>query len=247
MYEEAIVTSFSAEGYKEYGKRLLDTYAGNSPFPLIVFTGGMDELPHEGVIHRRQEEIPELVDFLARWAGNDMVAGKKPNEKWKPKDYAKGYNYRYDAWKFCKMVFVMQYAAQFGRIDRMLWLDGDCEIRQRLPDNLFDRFLPFGKDYSYLGREPKYSETGFVMFRTAECQPILRRWADYYNKDEFLAMQEWHSAWLFDRAREQFPAIRGHDLTPGKTGHVIHQCPVGTFIDHKKGKRKTMRRSPEAR
>jgi hypothetical protein len=107
--------------------------------------------------------------------------------------------------------------------------------------------LPSGEAYAYLGRPGKYTETGFLFFDVERAKPILNTWANYYRKDTFLHEQEYHSAWLFDRAREQHRDILGYNLTPNGRGHAIHQCWVGLYFDHLKGKRKLRGRSPEAR
>lgn len=253
LREEIIVTAFSKKGYREYGSRMLNSYINSkSPFPLFVYTSGMDGLQEEcpfttDVYQRKQEDIAELQAFLARWEGYGDVSGRQVNSKWKPKDVVRGYNYRFDAYKFCRMVYVMWHAARTLGAQRMIWLDGDSVIRRKLPDDMFDRFLPPTAHISYLGRPAKYSETGFVAFRLPGAMPLLDVWADYYTTDMFLLHSEWHSAWLFDRAREACPQIQCHNLTPNGSGHVIHQCEVGKYIDHLKGDRKYRGVSPEAK
>jgi hypothetical protein len=241
-----IVTGFSAAGYKEYGKRLLDSY--DAPFPLIVFTDGVEQL--EGVEQRDQSDIPGLPEFLARWKTSKAANGREPNEFWKEREYRLGYSFKWDAWKFCKMVFTMWAAAHMlhkrGET-KMIWLDGDSVIRRTLPDDLFERAVPADCSFAYLGREPKHSETGFLAFRLPECLPILDSWVAFYAEDTFVDQQETHSAYLFDRAREMHTDIKGHNLTPSGSGHVIHQCWVGQYIDHLKGSRKTRGRSQEAK
>lgn len=249
MHEEIIVTAFSAKGYKEYGARLIESYIkSGSSFPMIVYTSEMDSLPHHpNIIHKKQEDICDLRDFLFRWRDSKQIAGCKPGPEWKPKYIQQGYNYRFDAHKFCRMVYVMWHAASMLGAHRMIWLDGDSVIRQKLPDDFFDRFLPPTAHISYLGRPAKYSETGFVAFRFPGAMPVLDEWAAMYTEDRFLDHKEWHSAYLFDRSREAKPEVRCHNLTPNGDGHVIHQCDVGKYIDHLKGSRKKRGVSPEAK
>lgn len=252
MHEEIIVTAFSAKGYAEYGRRLLDSYVDSkSPFPLFVYTSEMDCITYKPgdaqIYQRKQEDIPDLRDFLHRWKNSQQIAGRKPEPNWKPKYVQQGYNYRFDAYKFCRMVYVMWHAAATLGAHRMIWLDGDSVIRQKLPHDFFDKFLPPTAHISYLGRPAKYSETGFVAFRLPGAQPLLDEWADMYTSDRFLDYKEWHSAYMFDRAREGCPEIRCHNLTPNGDGHVIHQCGVGKYIDHLKGDRKKRGVSPEAK
>lgn len=240
-----IVTAFNRNGYEQYGKRFLDSYKAS--FALDVFTEGLNHEYLSPGYQRDQMVIPGLKRFLDRHRDDLTIQGKQPVEQWNDKERRARYSYRFDAYKFCKMVYTMWRAAELQQTGYMMWLDGDSVIRQRLPDDFFERFLPQDADYCYLGRGKKHTETGFLIFRLPECLPILRKWKDFYDTDDFLNYREWHSAFLFDRAREMFPDIRGHDLTPGGRGHVIHQCDVGKYIDHLKGNRKMRGRSPEAK
>lgn len=242
--DRKIVTAFSADGYHQYGKRFLDSY--DAPFDLELYVEGLPVGYVDAPVVHNQMEIPGLLAFLRTWATDKRVAGREAIKQWNDKERRAGYSYRFDAYKFCRMVYTMWDAAR-DYTGLMIWLDGDSVIRQRLPDDFFERYLPDDCAYAYLGREPKHTETGFLIFRLPDAMPILQLWRDFYDSEEFLNFKEWHSAYLFDRAREQFPDIKGNNLTPGGRGHVIHKCEVGSYIDHLKGNRKNRGRSPEAR
>ena len=247
------VTGFSAEGHREYGQNLLTTFRAYSVAKLDVYTGDMEgvTLKPPPIRHLEQYDIEELVEFLSLWDRNCEVHGQAPVKGWREKEYAAGYSFRFDAYKFCKMVYTMNEAAHRLHAENgpcyMIWLDGDNVVRQPLPPNMAERSLPNGEDFAYLGREPKHTETGYLVFRLPECLPLLNTWAGYYTTGKFKEFKEWHSAYLFDRASEEHPEIKGHNLTPGGRGHVIHQCFVGEYFDHRKGKRKQMKISPEAK
>lgn len=243
----SVVTAFSAKGYREYGARMLESWAKhNNGHKLVVYTSDMDRCL-SGVEQREQAEIPDFQGFLSFWAGNKAVQGRDPVPGWKARELQVGYSYKWDAYKFFRMVYVMWHAAHAQGAGTMIWLDGDHVLRKQLPRDLFERWLSAGCAYAYLGREPKHSETGLVVFRLPEALPILDAWYAYYHDGTFLQEHEWHSAYLFDRAREQFPLIRGNNLTPGGTGHVIHAHEAGQWIDHLKGDRKRKGRSQEAK
>ena len=250
--ETTIVTGFSEKGFEEYGRLFIDTFAqhrhpGHS---LLLYTDGVQEIKGASIEQLEQGSIQGLTEFLSRWGSAQRVAGKAPVPKWSEKERKNGYSYRFDALKFCKMVYTMWAAAHRlakEKTEYMVWLDGDTVVRKDIPKNLAEWALPAGYDYAYLGREPKHTETGFLVFCLPEALPILDAWADFYASDAFTSQKEWHSAFLFDRAREKLPEIKGFNLTPGGRGHVIHQCWVGSIFDHCKGNRKTKGRSPEAR
>lgn len=249
--ETVIVTGFSGKGFVEYGQRFIDTFLEfNSGYPLHLYTDGVPELGIDRIEQFEQSDITGLPEFLAEWDHLPMAAGKEPNDKMNAKERKNKYSYRFDAMKFCKMVYTMWFAANklaSKGIEYMIWLDGDTVVRREIGTSLAERALPAGFDYAYLGREPKHTETGFLVFRLPDVLPILSAWVAYYKSGTYLFQKEWHSAFLFDRAREQFPEIAGYNLTPGGRGHVIHKCWVGGVFDHCKGNRKSKGRSPEAR
>lgn len=245
-----IVTGFSAEGYDRYGRRFLETFEKHhNGHKLHIYTGGVPLLGGfaADVTQRQQGDIEGLNAFLGRHGADKQVCGKADNGQWKPKEHKAGYSYRFDAHKFCKMVFTMWAAAHHIGEGYMVWLDGDTVVRQTIPKDLAERSLPEGQHIAYLGREPKHSETGYLVFKLPEALPVLDSWVRFYSEDTFKRQKEWHSAFLFDRAREHRPGVHCHSLTPGGRGHVIHKCWVGSIFDHQKGNRKGMAKSPEAR
>lgn len=252
--DTTIVTGFSHKGLGEYGDRFLQTFKKyNKPkIPLHVYTGCIDKKIH-GCKQFKQEEIEGLDEFLHYWRDDPTISGKHPVDRWNDKERKNGYSYRFDAMKFCKMVYTMWAAAHrlveegVFETDYMIWLDGDTVVRKDIPENLAVAALPAGYDFAYLGREPRHTETGFLVFRLPEALPILDSWVDFYESGKFIRQNEWHSAYLFDRARELHPDIHGYNLTPGGKGHVIHKCWVGKIFDHCKGNRKIRGRSPEAK
>jgi hypothetical protein len=243
-----IITGFSDKGYNEYGWRLIDSYKKfNNGYEMIAYTHGIKDTLAPSVRQREQDDIPGLMDFLNSHGTKPEVQGRADFEnRWKPKEKASGYSFRFDAYKFCRMVFTMRNAAYLCEKEYMVWLDGDTVIQKAIPTGFEQRALPDDCQYAFLGRPKKYTETGFLVFRIPEALPLLDAWANFYTRGTFLRESEWHSAWLFDRARERTPDIRGHNLTPDGHGHPIHQCWVGTIFDHCKGNRKLKGRSPEA-
>lgn len=254
--QTTIVTGFSKNGYEEYGERFLDTFNifNASEMPLHIYTSGMPLTFSCSLCEQfEQSDIGGLDEFISDWSSDPRFSGKSPTDGWNGKERVNGYSYRFDAIKFCKMVFTMWWAAHTIADDSifvseyMIWLDGDTVVRKIIIPNIASQALPDGYDFAYLGREPKHTETGFLVFRLPEALPILDSWVKFYMSGEFTHQKEWHSAFLFDRAREKHPEIKGYNLTPGGRGHVIHQCWVGSIFDHCKGNRKIRGRSPEAK
>lgn len=250
------VTGFSASGFQMYGERMVRSFDqfNDAGFELMVYATDVtknqkiyESLWLKHILTYHQEDIVGLNEFLDMYKGSSTVAGKGAFDKWNDKERRAKYSYRFDAYKFCRMVFTMWEAAHTIHNGYMIWLDGDNVVKQQIPEDIAERSLPDDCDYAYLGREPKHTETGFLVFRLPEALPILDAWVAYYKDGMFMDQKEWHSAFLFDRAREQFPDIKGNNFTPGGRGHVIHKCWVGKVFDHLKGARKISGKSPEAR
>ncbi len=241
-----VVTAFGAQGWATYGRGFIKSYRRHCPFPLIIYTEGFEFSADDAWI-RPQLEIEGLAPFIARHQANEAFTGRALQECWSPKDRRLGYSFRTDAVKFCRMVFAIWDGARVIQDRPMIWLDGDTVVRQDVPEDFFERFVPEGAALSYLGRGDRHTETGFLALRLPAAMPIVEQWMRYYRDDTFQILPEWHSAYLFDRARDSLPEIPCHDLTPGGRGHVIHTSEVGSFFDHLKGERKTLGRSPEAK
>ena len=147
------------------------------------------------------------------------------------------YDFRYDASRFCRKVFVQD--AVFDEADLVFWFDADTVVKQAIPE-AFLRKLLAGHCVTYLGRKRSYSETGFVGFNTAhEDFPMFRsRYLSYFTSGRiFEQLKGWHDCIAFDRARG---GLAGNNLSPnGKDYHqVIQDSCLAQYVDHHKGNRK---------
>lgn len=264
-----VCTGWSPAGYLEYGLRFFETFDAYWPTDVDLVVYGEERVALQSSCGRRTEfrllsTIPDCMEFLKR-NDNARARGQAPDAttaaKWKPKHYAARYNFRFDAWKFCRQGFIpfdaMQNIAVSGRPKRdfLCWLDGDVVTHARVPQGAIESLLPEGKHVAYLGRGAKHSEIGFQLYDvsgigawdSSDCWPavqMLRAFREIYARDEVFTLKEWHSAFVFDEARRR-TGVAGHDLTPGGEGHVWHQSPLRAWTDHLKGKRKAKGRSDE--
>lgn len=231
-----VVSGFSPSGYEQYGRRMVESFVQHwRDARLIVYIEQAHALP----IEVEQRPMPAAcLEFLNRHRSNPFADGRrqKPGCPWKNKDVQKGYNFRFDAMKFCRMAMFAGDAASKIRDGILVWLDGDCVVEKDIPPVWVDTLLD-GHDLAYLGRSPYHSETGFVAFRLPQAKAIAEGWGRVYATDEVFALREYHSAYVFDVVRERHPAIRARNLTPGGKKHVFFQCEVGDYITHLKGER----------
>lgn len=237
-----VVTGWSPAGLHEYGRLFLHTFLKFWPadVQLVVYVEHKHDLPAEAagrVELRSFFDIPCAADTLALY-DSQVHRGKVPTDKWKRSAREKGYNFRFDAWKFCRQGIIPIHASLHLEVgDLMVWLDGDVATTARIPPGFIEGLLPKGSDVAYLGRDPKHSEIGFQLYRRGGSRALLQEFSDLYSTGEILKRKEWHSAYAFDIARVE-SGIRAHNLTPGGSGNVWQQSPLQRYMVHNKGERK---------
>lgn len=243
-----VVTGWSPRGYDEYGRRFAESFHKHWPKDVELVVYGEQAVPLPRGEFRTLDSIPGAMDFIEKYRGDKAANGKEVMPWWKEKCKSIGYNWKFDAWKFCRQGFIPWAAAQSLKDgDLLCWLDGDVVTFKDVPKGAIEGLLPDGYDVAYLGRHPKHSEIGFQLYRVgAGGSAAMKMFSDYYNKETVFRLKEWHSAFVFDTAVFESGA-RGYNLTPKGDGHVWFQSPLGKWTDHLKGARKTVGRSMERR
>lgn len=233
-----IITGWSPKGWNEYGKNFIASFIKYWPkgTKLVVYTE--DNQLIEGAEVRNVLEVPGCYDFIKRWGGDRAAIGRAPSASWKRACVMKGYNFRFDAVKFCRQGFIPYDAAlKLDGGDLLCWLDGDVVTTAPVPEGFIESLLPPNKAVAYLGRGDKFSEIGFQLYRVPQAIEMLREFSDTYSSNEVFKLREWHSAYIFDRARS-ITETSGHDLTPGGRGHVWKTSVLDRYMTHLKGERK---------
>lgn len=250
MGQVIVTTGWNDKGYPLYGKSFADTFAEFWPssYQLFAYTESHVELPRGSC--RSLWLCPGVRAFIKRHEENQEARGAKENAKWSLRQRGRGYNFRFDAVKFCRQMFIPAHAAScasFG--DVIVWLDGDVLTTSQAPGSFVEDTLG-DADLCYLGRKDYHSELGFWACRVnAGGLSFLQSLADMYRRDKVFELAEWHSAWVFDHCRSihELQGLKVKNLTPGGHGHVWFQSSLGNFSDHLKGARKQLGASPERR
>ena len=211
--------------------------------------------------------IPGAQSFVDRHKDNPRARGLAPLKQWSTKDRTRFENkgvaaWKWDAFKWFRQCMIPEHASLgMDNGDVLCWLDGDVISFKPVPDQFVERLLG-NSDLVYLGRarhrnvDPDKigldsSEIGFWAVRlNATTRSFLAAFANAYRQDTVFALHEWHSAYVFDVTRRQIAALtrmRMRDLTPGGSGHVWFRSELGRYLDHLKGDRKSLGRSPERR
>jgi hypothetical protein len=150
-------------------------------------------------------------------------------------------NYRFDAVRFAHKIAAIELAAGS---DVLIWIDADC-VTHAPVDEAWLLGLLGDADFGYLRRTNKYPECGFMMFRMNDRgREFIRRIVDQYRTDGLFEMAEWHDSWVIEEVRKGM-GLKCASLSGDAehTGHPLINGPLGSRLDHLKGKRKEIGRS----
>lgn len=238
----SVVTSFSNEGYNKYGKEFVRTFLKNWPseIRLIVAHEGVDESGLKGTTHFNLLETKMCSDFVEKYKDDAVVQGRKPHpdHKWRPNALRGGYNFRYDAYKFARKPFAIEFASQLVN-DKLLWMDADMITRKLVTVGFIDRLLPDEIGVTHLARPGYHTECGFVGYnlRHSNVRKFIEDFAEKYSSGDFLQCEEWHDSWVFDRILEKSD-IKTHRIPWGDKMIPVETSCLGEYFYHFKGARK---------
>lgn len=255
----AVVTSCSAEGWRHYGQRFVHTFLKFWPreVELIVASENLtaDQAFADEYDWPRDFTHVDLRDnaaaFIERYAKDDVARGRRqmPGQRgWTPKKLADGYNFRYDAARFALKVFSIAAAASLRSCGKLFWIDADVVTFTKVPMALLEETLPRNFALSCLDRgETYHSECGYVGYDLdhPQTRPFIAAFLEIYQSDRFRELAEWHDSWIFDWIRRQ-NRVPTHCIPHKSMRHPFVNSPaLSTYMDHCKGSRKDMGRTPK--
>lgn len=246
----AVVTTFSKSGFEQYAERMLETWVKNWPatVDLFVYPDEPVALPRRANVRGIYDPIPEKEVFIRRYQGRSKFRGRTEA----------GYNYRFDAVKFCHKPFALWHCMHTYLLSGdhpysgLIWLDADTVTHAPVDDAAVARMAPPEFDIQFLGRCYKYTECGYIYFNLESRggPKLLDDWVGLYTSCEFARQTEWHDSFLFDIARKRLgDTVRGNDLTghlPRRkgAGHPLINSFLGQYLDHLKGDARKITKQP---
>jgi len=239
-----VVTTFHEEGYRDYGKKCIETFLTHWPkdISLVVYAENVviEEKDRRLLVFDHNETLPRLRDFRKAYGENPQANGLRPSANGLKRDF------RWDAVRFSNKVFAVADAIRryHTMVDQLIWLDADTITHRDIPRNFVDKIAPRGNQLAaYLNRRI-YPECGWVGYnlRHREILTFVERFEGAYTLGYFLTLKESHDSFVFWKVLQQMEGDGearfkrlGSNLT--KT-HVFINSVLGSYVDHLKGDRK---------
>jgi len=226
-----LVSTFSENNYKDYAKYFLRSAAAYIKKDIKVriytdveYTG----LPTHFENYVLKDSIPELQEFKKRNKHRPVPQGTKGFIK--------------DAVKFSHKSYTIIHASRTVDTKRLIWLDADTEFKTYVDKKYLGSKLPKGYFVSYLGREDKYTETGFLQFfLNRKSRHFFNKWQWYYDTDEIYNLDGQLDCHVFDACLKDFPQLARFNLSPKNAVKNHFNIAFNKYMQHYKGSDKQKR------
>jgi hypothetical protein len=245
-----VITTFNSQGYKQYGRRMIQTFLDNWPADVTLVVYAEDCAITESannLVIKNLNDVAKLVAFKKSWQGVPRANGDVSADPVRSRRRDAGKGFKWDAVRFAHKVYAIFDCAQRCDTDYLIWMDADMVCHSAITVDRLDQLCT--KDLCFLGRRGKYSECGLyaMNLRSSAVHDFLRKFQEYYDHAEqgIFTLAEWHDSFVFDAIRDLVP-VDSQDWTShliNGEGHPLINSPWGAYLDHLKGNRKKLGRS----
>ena len=265
MQDITVVTTFHKPGLDQYGQRFLDSFAQrvDKKIKLLVYAEACNPInpdAEQSTILDQCEALPKLNGFKVKWSNVPKANGIPPDDikARRPRDWHK--KFKWDAIRFANKTYAVFDACERS-VDWCVWMDADSFIHTDWSYDEFINLLPNNKWLTYVGRgkgSQTWPECGFygMNIKHPMCVQFLKEFERFYEDADngIFELEEWHDSYVFGHILNLMKNIdpNVHDysanmyLREAKTGgggHPLINGPLGKFMDHMKGGRKTSGKS----
>ena len=246
LMKYTVVTTFNADGYNTYGRRMIETFLQTWPREVLLRVYAETcqvsiSAPNLEVLDL-ETASPELVKFKDTWRNVPKANGNLgPGHQ--------GKEFKYQAVRFAHKVYAIFHAAQTCNTEWLIWMDADMVCHSPMTVEKLSQFFPDTKDLCFAGRSRKFTECGLYGMHITE--PAIRSWLSEFQlmyddaESGIFTLEEWHDSYVFDAVRKRH-TLRELNWTAHLhmgEGHPLINCEWGAYIDHLKGERKNLGRS----
>jgi hypothetical protein len=238
-----VVTTMNKAGWEETGRRMAESFIEKWTFdawPLTIYAEDFDpDIP--GIEVRK---LPAwLDDFKKAHENNPAAHGKRHNE----------YFYTHDAVKFAHKVAALTDFAEDFTDGVVIWLDADTFTHEDVTTEWLEWLFPEPAYIAWLDRINSHPECGFVMFRCSHQyhRNFMQAFRNLYTSGELFKLRETHDSfvlqWLVNTKHSygKIPAPASLSGSARYTSHPAVNGPLGAKIDHLKGPRKQLGKTPK--
>jgi hypothetical protein len=230
---------------------MIQTFLQTWPVNLVVYAEGcgIQETAHNLLVHDISV-AKELAAFKQQWQDIPKANGDVGADPVRAKRKDAGKGFKWDAVRFAHKVYSIFHCAKHTNTDWLIWMDADTVCHSPITVDELDRLCPDNKDLCFLGRRGKYTECGLyaMNLRSQRTRDFLTQFQRYYDNAEqgIFTLAEWHDSFVFDAVRKHLPLQEldwSSHLITGE-GHPLINSDWGAYLDHLKGARKSIGRSP---
>lgn len=258
-----VVTSFSREGFYQYGKQMIKSFQENwndINCKLWVF---VDDFPDEAF----QTDVDRVLDASPNVEFFDMSVVALQQSSFETRHqspichgiFGNLYDYRFDAVRFSHKPAAIEAALRLSEgegntPDVLIWLDGDTVFKKPLTNEFLEDKFPSWADIGRFSRKQMHTEGGIVFYRTSNphvCAFIRIFWQTY-QLDQVFRLEAWDDCSVLDvliagAEKDGFarPVNLGDDFSE-LTAHPIVNSDWFQYVDHLKGNRKQVGQSHDS-
>lgn len=229
----AAVSTFNADGLHLYGRRMMDTFDRFWPeeVGLTAFNEGWSERTGRERLLPLHATSSWLFAFKARHLGKPVR------------------DYRMDAVRFSHKVAALCAADEKTDADVLIWVDGDVVTHSPVTMADLEALAPTGDHWiAWLDRERVYPECGFYMLnrRHERHKEMMEAFEAMYIEDRLFSLPEWHDSFVLDHVvKEARVGTKSLSGSARNSGHPLVNGPLSRWLDHAKGDRKKIGRTPK--
>lgn len=235
------VTTCSESGWRETGERMVTSFLRYWPLEASLCLYAEGFAPTIGGLEVRR--LPSWLDeFKARHRDEPSANGRNGQK----------YDYRTDCVKFSHKVAALTDFAVGIDDGVVVWLDADVVSHAPVTPQWLDGLFPEPSYLAWLDRYNCHPECGLVLYRASHRSHrlFMERFAGLYQSDKVLSLPETHDSYvlqqLVTRALLAHEIERPVSLSGDSKGwhHPFIAGPLGQCLDHCKGRRKELGKSP---
>lgn len=259
-----VVTTFHRAGLEQYGQRFLNSFAEHVDpnIKLIVYAEDCEPVnpkPGQIVIYDAKIALPKLKAFKERWKDVPKANGDISGDPVRSRRRDSNKKFKWDAVRFANKTYAVFDAWHKREGTWIVWMDADSYIHSPWSYTDFKAQLPNNAYITYVGRgkgSQTWPECGFygMNLNHPVCHSFLEDFERMYEDAEngIFKLEEWHDSYVFGELLKKYSEFPSHDYSAemylkeaksGGGGHPLINGPLGKWMDHMKGGRKTQGKS----